>query len=293
MVEVTVRTVHGRLLLRPSRAANDLIVGVIGRAQKKYAMRVHALAVLGNHAHALLTPDSPQQLAAFMDFVAGNIAREIGRLHDWREKFWARRYRSIVVSHEEEAQVSRLAYLLAQGVKEGLVERPQQWPGVHCAQPLLEGSDLEGAWFDRTAEYEARRRGQSSCAADFATAERVVFSPLPCWAEFDAAVYRQHVATLVDRVIEDARRARNGKPALGKKAILRQHPHDKPIHCDRSPAPAVHAASREIRIMLRAAYWQFLAAFRDAARRLSRGDRLVRFPPGAFPPPLPCIVPTG
>jgi len=29
--------------------------------------------------------------------------REIGKLHDWREKFWARRYRSIVVSHEESA----------------------------------------------------------------------------------------------------------------------------------------------------------------------------------------------
>jgi hypothetical protein len=49
MVEVTVRTVHGRFLLRPSHAVNDLVVGVIGRAQKKYGMRIHALAVLSNH----------------------------------------------------------------------------------------------------------------------------------------------------------------------------------------------------------------------------------------------------
>jgi len=83
----------GRLLLRPSTSANDLIVGVIGRAQRKHAIRIHALAVLSNHAHLLLSPESPQQLAAFMDFVAGNIAREIGRLHGWREKLWARRYR--------------------------------------------------------------------------------------------------------------------------------------------------------------------------------------------------------
>jgi hypothetical protein len=45
-VEVTMRTVHGRFLLRPSRTVNDLVVGVIGRAQRKYGMRVHALAVL-------------------------------------------------------------------------------------------------------------------------------------------------------------------------------------------------------------------------------------------------------
>ncbi|MGH3861860.1 transposase [Actinokineospora sp.] len=144
MVEVTMRTVHGRLLLRPSRAVNDLIVGVIGRAQRRYGMRLHALAVLGNHWHSLMSPDSPQQLAAFVDYVAGNIAREVGRLHEWREKFWARRYRSIVVSHEEEAQAGRLEYILGQGVREGLVERPHQWPGVHCAVALESGTDLEG-----------------------------------------------------------------------------------------------------------------------------------------------------
>ena len=125
MVEVTVRTVHGRFLLRPSRAVNDLVVGVIGRAQKKYGMKIHALAVLSNHLQGLLTPDSPQQLAAFMNYVCGNLAREIGRLHDWREKFWARTYRAIVVSDEPDTQSERLAYILSQGVKEGLVERPQ------------------------------------------------------------------------------------------------------------------------------------------------------------------------
>lgn len=293
MVEVTVRTVHGRLLLRPSTAVNDLVTGVIGRAQKKYGMKIHALAVLSNHWQGILSPDSPQQLAAFMDYVGSNIAREVGRLHEWREKFWARRYRSILVSHEEDAQVGRLLYILGQGVKEGLVERPQQWPGVHCAQALLAGVDLEGTWFDRTAAYQARRCGEDKSAADFATPERVVFSPLPCWTHLDPGLYRQRVAELVDRVIEEGRRERGGRPVLGKKAVLAQHPHDKPLHSDRSPAPMVHAATKAIHVMLRVAYWQFVAAFREAAHRLRRGDHLVRFPPGAFPPPMPCTVPTG
>ena len=47
-------------------------------------------------------------------------------MHRWREKSWARRYRAILVSHEEEAQVRRLAYLLENGIKEGLVARPHQ-----------------------------------------------------------------------------------------------------------------------------------------------------------------------
>jgi hypothetical protein len=39
---------------------------------------------------------------------------------------------AIVVSDEEAAQVGRLRYILAHGVKENLVERVLDWPGVHC-----------------------------------------------------------------------------------------------------------------------------------------------------------------
>lgn len=293
MVEVTMRTVHGRFLLRPSPRLNDLVAGVVGRAQRKYGMTIHALVVLSNHIHLLLTPDSPQQLAAFMDYLASNVAREIGRLHEWREKFWSRRYRAIVVSDEQEAQVERLVYLLGQGVKEGLVERPQHWPGLHCAAALVAGTDLEGTWFDRTGLYQARRRGEEVAMAEFAQSERIVFSPLPCWSELGPAAYRGNVAALLRNIVEQGRRQRAGRPVLGKRAILVQHPHDQPLGSDRSPAPLVHAATRAVRVMLRTAYFEFVAAFRDAAHRLRRGDRLVRFPQGAFPPPLPCALHTG
>ena len=99
------RTLHGRLLLRPSSRVNDLIVGVVGRAQRRYGLRIQGLVVLSNHAHLLLSPESAQQLAAFMEYVAGNIAREIGRLHGWREKFWARRYRDGVAALRELARL--------------------------------------------------------------------------------------------------------------------------------------------------------------------------------------------
>jgi REP element-mobilizing transposase RayT len=293
MTEVTLRTVHGRLLLRPGPAANDLILGIVGRAQRRHGMKIHALAVLSNHMHLLLSPESPQQLACFMGYVAGNIARELGKLHEWREKFWSRRYRSIVVSHEEEAQIARLTYVLAQGVKEGLVARPQDWPGVHCASALTEGVPLTGTWFDRTAEYEARRHGERIRRSDFAEAEQVVFTALPCWAALDGISARQRVTTLIDLVIAEGKRERAGRPVLGRRAVLAQKPHEQPLQSDRSPAPLVHAACREITIMLRAAYRQFVCAFREAAMRLRRGDRLVRFPEGAFPPPIPCLAGTG
>ena len=293
MVEVTLRTVHGRFLLRPSPRLNDLVTGVIGRAQRKYGMKIHALAVLSNHVHLAVSPDSSQQLAAFMDHLAGNLAREVGRLHDWREKFWARRYRAIVISDEEDAQIERLGYILGQGVKEGLVEHPHHWPGVHCAAALLAGTTLAGTWIDRTGLYRAQRRGEEATASTFAEPEQVVFTAVPCWAHLEPAAYCGRIAAVVRKLVEDTRRLRASRGVLGKRAILAQHPHDKPPNSDRSPAPLVHAATKAVRVMLRTAYYEFVAAFREAAMKLRRGDRLVRFPIGAFPPPLPCCSPTG
>jgi hypothetical protein len=123
--------------------------------------------------------------------------------------------------------------------------------------------------------------------------EVVILTPLPCWAHLDPSAYRGRIAALIRGIVEDGRQERAGRPVLGKRAILAQHPHDKPLHSDRSPAPLVHAATRAMRRMLRAAYFEFVAAFREAAGKLRCGNRLVRFPEGAFPPPLPCSIPTG
>ena len=57
-----------------------------------------------------------------------------------------------------DVQWSRLKYLLANGVKEGLVESPLDWPGVSCAKALVHGEPLEGYWFNRSKEWSAHNR---------------------------------------------------------------------------------------------------------------------------------------
>jgi len=46
LVEVTSRTIQGRLLLRATPPINQAIVGVLGRGQKKYGMVVHCAVAL-------------------------------------------------------------------------------------------------------------------------------------------------------------------------------------------------------------------------------------------------------
>jgi hypothetical protein len=94
LVEVTTRTLQGRLLLKPSPELTDIILGIIGKSQDLYKMPIHAFVVLGTHAHFLLSPPSAEKLARFMQFVNADIAKEAGRLPRWRERLWSRRYRS-------------------------------------------------------------------------------------------------------------------------------------------------------------------------------------------------------
>ena len=149
--------------------------------------------------------------------------------------------------------MGRFRYIVSHGVKEYLVGRLEEWPGVHCVHSLLGGEPLTGYWFDRTQEYAARRRGETFDRLQYATLETVTLSPLPCWAGLSPEAYRNRVAGMVAEIEEQAaaERRRTGKSPLGARAILDQDPCTRPETCKKSPAPFVHAVSREIRKLLR------------------------------------------
>jgi len=291
LVEVTVRTRQSRLLLRPSRVLNEIVIGVLGRAQRRYGVLCCDVIFMSTHWHALLWVEDAEQLARFMQYVNGKLGKEVGRLVGWLHGIWSRRYTAILVSNEEAAQVGRLRYLLAHGVKENLVERAIDWPGVHSIRAILEGKPLTGYWFNRKREYAARNRGEEFGRLTYATEETFVLSPLPCWAHLSPEQYRERVAALIEDIDAEAKaiRREQGLPVLGVKAVLQQNPHKKPGHSKRSPAPRFHAASKAVRDGLREAYGLFLAAFRDAAEQLKAGDRSAKFPLGSFPPGLPFV----
>lgn len=292
MVEVTSRTIQGRLLLRPSALLNDIICGVLARAARIHDVEVHGHSFLSNHYHLLLTVLDSLQLASFMTYLNSNLAREAGRLAQWREKFWGRRYQAILVSDEEEAQVGRLTYLLAHGVKEGLVASPLDWPGVHCARPLVEGTTVSGRWHDRTLESKARRKSLDLGPEAFLSREELTLAPLPCWKSLEPEAYRARIRELIAEIEAwgAQREEETGKAPLGREAVCRQNPHQEPNRLKKAPAPLVHAVAPEVRRSLRQAYYCFLAAYQHAARLLRAGVTEVVFPEGAFPPALPVRV---
>jgi REP element-mobilizing transposase RayT len=290
VVEVTTRTVGSRFLLRPDATTNDLILGVFGRAQHLFGVRVFAVAVMSNHLHALLGVDHAAHLAAFMQHLLANIAREVGRHHRWPGPFWSRRYRSIVVA-DDESQVNRLRYVLCQGLKEGLVDRVDRWPGVSSFRASTRGVPLRGVWHDRTAEYEAKRRGKRVEPRATEQSYCVLLSQLPALAELTDQDYRSFVSSLVhdeERAVDAGRREEGKSAVLGARRILQQDPHAAPEETKHSPAPMVHAASAAVRDVFLSTYRAFVDAFRDAVANL-RLKKVADFPEGAFPAPAPFV----
>jgi len=290
LVEITTRTMQGRLLLNPSPELTDIILGIIGKAQALYSMTIHAFVFLSTHAHFLLSPTSPGRLALFMQFVNANVAKEAGRLHLWRERFWSRRYRSIVVADEKAAH-ARIRYILAHGAKEGLLASSASWPGPNCIAALTTGALLRGTWFDRSKEFLARQRGEHTLPMQFATTFDVKLTPLPCLLHITEHERQAHYRRVVGEIqaVAEADNKEKGRTPMTVEAILAQDPHSKPATTDRSPAPFVHASDDSTEQEFRVAYRAFVDAFRAGALRLRDRAREIRdlFPLWAFPPQLP------
>ena len=294
LVEAGLRCLEARYFLKPSRRLNQIIVGVLARAQRRTSIRVIGVIAMSNHLHLELWAADTQQLSDFMEYVGGNLAREINRLLGRSGPVWESRYTEILVAPEEAVQVARLRYFLEQGCKEGLVSSPRHWPGVHMASAILSGRPLEGIWVARTDFYNAgRKKGRTPRLIDYEEAESLELSPLPCWEHLSAEEYRERIREMVREIEEETaeRHRANGTRPAGRGAVLKKSPFHKPASAKKRPAPLVLAATREARETIRAAYREFVQHFRAAAERVKEANPGFGFPEGAFPPALPFVGP--
>ena len=286
-MEITTRAIHGRFILRPSPKLTAVILGIIGRAAARYGIPVHAFFFASNHYHLIVTVPDVRSLALFMCYLNSNAAREAGRMFGWKEKVWGRRYRHIEIL-DEDAQIERLRYILEQGCKEGLIADPREWPGATCVHALLEDTPLTGIWYDRTAEWYARRRREDFAEDEYTEKVEFELTPLPCWSEVDLEERRRRVLAMVEDIVQRTHNSNHakGRQPLGVAKLLAQHPHDHPETIKKSPAPRCHTTERERWIRFVQEARVFRDEYRAAAERWLDGVKDVVFPPDCFPPPL-------
>ena len=196
------------------------------------------------------------------------------------------------LDNETAAQIERLVYSLRNGCKEGLVWKPQDWPGVTGVKAMLSGKmKLVGTWLDLSGQFRAALRGDSTATRRFVKRHTLELSKLPCWQDLDDDEYRERITELVELITEETAtmHALAGSAPLGVKKLEKLRPIHRAANPDRSPKPLVHAASREKRRQFREGWRRFVESFLAASKRLRAGACDVKFPRGSFPPRLPFV----
>jgi putative transposase len=273
---VTARCIHSRFLLRPSSKTNALVVGVMAKAIQRFEVKLFGLCFMSNHYHLLVSSKDAASLAQFMQYVNSNIARELGRLHNWREKFWSRRYRATAVL-DDAAVLDRMKYILSNSVKEGLVKHPRYYPGVHCYRHLAEGRPLHGVWVNRTSIHTE----SGLTEADASESLTLKLSRLPQYEDKSEMAYRDFIKGLTNDMLSEI-----AKPTrvLGQKRILNQDPLHSPVQTSKSPVPLCHTTCPKLRARFRQSFRDFVSAYQEAYQQLSRGYFKDVFPEGSIPP---------
>ncbi|MCK5689090.1 hypothetical protein KAI87_07465 [Myxococcota bacterium] len=290
------RVFWGVFRLVPTPETTSIIVGVFARAMELFPeMKLYAAAVLSAHFH-LQVQGEPEEIPAFVGYIKREISRRIGKMQNKTGPMWEG-YTSLALPGPI-SEMASFRYIMKHGVKEGLVERPEEWPGLHSAKSVLTGKPLQGIWVDGTALSKAldqnkRRKKENRKSIkkeDFTKQVELRFHKLPHWESLSDKAYAIEMKTIVDKFVEKERRKRGGAPVLGAQQVMRMHIQTRkewkplPFHEGRKRLICWGPShSPELRGYL-AEYWEFQFAYKEAAKRFRAGELDVEFPEYSFRP---------
>ncbi len=292
------RVFQGRHLLRPGRELNEIIIGVVAKARDIFpSVKLFGLAFLSNHVHMMLQGAS-HELPAFIGFIKREISRRWGGRSDvrWPGTMWHKYLATALPTDESQAQC--LAYILAQGAKEHLVDRPQDWPGVHVAKAFMSNGTLCGKWFDASGFARAvdAQRGRAKPLivkrADYIAKRKISFDAIPAWTHLPRGERFARARKIIADIVQKARetRRKTGQVVLGVRRIL-QTPLDRISQLPALPwyeqrrrmicwANRRHPATKRFIAL----YWKFQDDFLSASAAYRAGDIAAPFPLRSFLP---------
>ena len=279
---VTVRCFQGRLLLRPSDETNDVLGGVLVRAVRTHGVELFVFSAASNHLHLLVR--APRcNLPEFMRYLLANLSKKVGKLVDWRGSFWERRYSAEPVL-DEPALLERVRYIIAHGVKEGLVRSWKEWPGLNSVPEMLGTAVRRFRWFDWSRRWGARSAKGVAPHFDrrFTEEEVLSITPLPIERFTRKSAWRRFVRRALESI--DVQGRRDHPRVLGRPGVLLQDPQHRPERPKRTRRPWCHTASAKLRAEFIEGSRAFRSAFAAASARWRSGDLSARFPEYAFRP---------
>jgi REP-associated tyrosine transposase len=268
---VTRRCAGRQFLLRPSATTSAIFRYVLAVAAERFGIQVHAFCVLSNHWHAVVT-DPDARLPAFEQYLDSLVARAVNASLGRWESFWAPSSYSAVALTSPADVLDKAAYVLANPVAAGLVQRGLEWPGLWSAPELIGGDPIAAA------------RPKVFFSDQGLMPEKAHLSIVPP-PGFTAEEFRSKLEFALGELEVSARKrlASEGRTVLGVKRVLAQKATARPAAGEprRGLNPRVGARDKWKRIEALARLTDFLKSYRAAWTKRRAGES-HEFPAGTY-----------
>jgi REP element-mobilizing transposase RayT len=270
---ITPRCYQRTFRLRPSEETNQTYLYSLAWAAVKTGVIIHAACVMSNHHHIVLT-DVRGMLPDFLRELHRTVAKALNAAQGEWENLWSAESCHTLELGADEDVIDKIAYVAANPTEAGLVESPQEWPGVM----LLPEADVRALEINRPTTYFAD-------GTIFPETVTLRVSPVMAKTPSDANIV-QRVAGAIQQAVARARNAilACGRRFLGHGGVL-SHSFRKRAESfepRRGPIPKVRARNRSLLRAMLARYSVFWAEYREALEAWRAGDRSVVFPFGTW-----------
>ena len=272
---LTRRVARRQLLLRPSEEVNQVFSYCFAHAAARAGVLLHAISVLGNHVHAVLT-DPDGRLPELTRWLFEYTAKCINVMHGRWENVWSSEPPSQVRLESPEVVVEKILYLMTNPVAAALVARADQWPGV----VTLPADYLRGGVEVKRPKVFFRENSPAP-----ATVTLKVVPPAGVEEKTPEAFVKMLSERLAQREEELRKKLRaEGRTILGRKAVKAQDPFSYPggMEPRRNLKPRVAAANKWARMEALGRLKSFDDTYPEARARFLKGDRDVVFPAGTY-----------
>jgi putative transposase len=272
---ITRRCTQRQFLLRPDCATNKAFVYCLAVAAQRAGVWVLFTAAESNHHHTgIFDP-----LGTYPDFIEHFhklLAKCMNALRGRWENFWSSEQTSVLRLVDPADVLDKMVYALTNPVKDNLVAKVTDWPGVNAFDAIVRGESITVS----RPEHFFREEGPMPASVTLTFRRPAEFAGME--HEDFAAVLRGRIETA--EADAEAKRRVTGARVLGRQGVLDQDWRDCPSSHEprREISPRVAAKNKWSRIEALHRNKDFGDRYRPAFAAFRKGIKDTLFPAGTF-----------
>lgn len=289
------RTIDRQFFFAPNETVRNIIGASIGRAQRKYPVKLYWIDFNINHkqsgkAALSNSPEHIENLVNFDRLCNSLIARGINHYLKREGAMFSTRNR-VQEAIDDRSLEQQLFYAVTNPVKDGLVDRVAHWKGFSSYHQLATGMVERFAYINWTAWHRAGCKKPRELFTEWV---EVKLSPLPSWEDMmehkRQALFRREVRKLEQHF--RSKREQEGLRPMGPRRLATIDPRSRPKRPPQKKGnqPVCHSSTFTGAIEYKKRYRTFLDQYYFASALWMKGVVEAPFPAGSFKAPLIRLV---